>query len=127
MSSSTYHEGGCHNGAGHSTIVLIVQVEEGDAEFVHNALALMRSGLMGSYITREKTYGCAFEGPLTIQREDRVILQAIADESEGRFEHDAKEPDIILEKALLAGIRAIASNFSLSATAGSLGSIRAGG
>lgn len=101
------HSGNCATGAGHQTLVLVLTVPDEHLAFAQGALAVMRSGLMSAYIGMEPEYACAFYGPFTVDGEDRTLMDAIGDYREGRFEDSPNEPDVMREKALLAGVHAL--------------------
>lgn len=101
------HSGNCASGAGHQTLVLVLTVPDEHLAFAQGALAAMRSGLMSGYIGTEPDYACSFYGPFTVDGEDKALIDAMGDYREGRFEDSPKEPSVIREKALLAGVHAL--------------------
>lgn len=70
-------------------------------------LQVIRSGLVFSNITDEPDRACAWYGPFEVVGEDLALFNAVSDDAEGHIESAPEEPIYMMERALLAGVRAL--------------------
>ncbi len=99
------HDGRCHSGDGHRTLVISLTVDEADYDFMDRYLTAVIAGVYEPSI--DDRSACSYFGPFEVPKGTSLdIFQALADEGEGRFEDEsAEEPQYVREKLLLKAIR----------------------
>lgn len=93
------------------TIVLVVRAHDDHVEAVKTVLATVRSGLVDPHLHSDTKLACDFAGPFEVSGVDVEVLNAMADDAAGFFteEEYQRDPDIIRNRAMMAGIRALAA------------------